>query len=453
MHAPSGGEGWVVAYVGSAWSFGDGSTPVDEHEWMTVQHLDPSAISSADVDALVVDDDVVDDVVAGLEDETIPLVAVGTDETLTLTSAAFDRLDEHVVVADEVAPLTDRLETVLTDRWQNLGMTPERFLDVLFERAPAHLYVKDADGRHVRSNEFYDVLGDLVGLTDKEVYPHEGFTEQSFADDMRVIETGEPIVEKEEFNPGDDNWTITTKMPVTHPSGETVGLVGFTQLITTRKEYERALERQNDRLEQFAQILSHDLRNPLSVANGHLKLARETHPDDDHLAAVAESLDRIDELVEDVLTLTRGGQRVVETEVVSLESVCRSCWDVVATADGTLSVTDLQITADEGRLRHVFENLFRNAVEHAGTDASVDIGPLGDGDGFYVADDGPGIPPAERDQIFERGYTTSPDGTGLGLEIVRQIVDAHGWEIDVTESETGGTRFEIRGVDVVDRQS
>ena len=451
MHAPPGGDQWVVGYVGSTWSFGDGATPLDERAELAVRRLELSAVASADVDALVVDDDVVDDVVAALDDGTVPLVAVGADETLTLTSAAFDRIDEHVVVEGDPSPLLESLERVLTDRWRNLGMTPERFLDVLFERAPAHLYVKDADGRHVRSSEFYDALGDLVGLTDREAYPHEGFTEQSYADDMQVIETGEPIVEKEEFNPGDDNWTITTKMPVTDRSEETVGLVGFTQVITTRKEYERALERQNDRLEQFAQILSHDLRNPLSVANGHLKLAREGHPDDDHLETVGESLDRIDELVEDVLTLTRGGQRVVETEVVSLESVCTSCWEVVATADATLTVTDLQVTADGGRLRHIFENLCRNAAEHAGRDASVEIGPLADGDGFYVADDGPGIPPAERDQIFERGYTTTADGTGLGLEIVRQIVDAHGWEIGVTESETGGTRFEIRGVEVVDR--
>jgi signal transduction histidine kinase len=66
-----------------------------------------------------------------------------------------------------------------------------------------------------------------------------------------------------------------------------------------------------------------------------------------------------------------------------------------------------------------------------------------------VADDGPGIPPERRDLVFEHGFTDSPDGTGFGLAIVRSIVEAHGWTVSVTESETGGARFEVRGVDRV----
>jgi signal transduction histidine kinase len=68
-------------------------------------------------------------------------------------------------------------------------------------------------------------------------------------------------------------------------------------------------------------------------------------------------------------------------------------------------------------------------------------------DGFYVADDGPGVPEADRESVFESGYSTDREGTGLGLTIVQEIAEAHGWEVSVTDSESGGARFEITGVE------
>jgi signal transduction histidine kinase len=101
----------------------------------------------------------------------------------------------------------------------------------------------------------------------------------------------------------------------------------------------------------------------------------------------------------------------------------------------------------------------RDAVEHGSTgpdsDESTDCGPSvtvtvgGTDEGFYVADDGPGIPPEEREDVFDTGYTTENGGTGLGLAIVSQIVAAHGWEITITDSDSGGARFEITGVDTI----
>lgn len=89
-----------------------------------------------------------------------------------------------------------------------------------------------------------------------------------------------------------------------------------------------------------------------------------------------------------------------------------------------------------------------NAVELTTPDVTVSVGELPGG--FYVADDGPGIPPAERERVFDTGYSTTDDGTGFGLSIVQRAVDAHGWEITVTEGTDGGARFEITGVDIVD---
>ncbi|MFC4450387.1 sensor histidine kinase [Halorussus aquaticus] len=202
------------------------------------------------------------------------------------------------------------------------------------------------------------------------------------------------------------------------------------------------LESQNERLNQFAGIVSHDLRNPLNVAAGRLGLARETG-DEEHFEAVERAHDRMDTLVTETLSLARHGKTVEETATVSLASVAESAWGTVPTGETTLSVvTDGRFEADANRLQRTFENLFRNAVEHGGTVGTVRVGLL-DAGGFYVEDDGDGIPAADREAVFEFGRSSASDGTGYGLAVVEAIVAAHGWSIDVTEGTDGGARFEV----------
>jgi len=90
---------------------------------------------------------------------------------------------------------------------------------------------------------------------------------------------------------------------------------------------------------------------------------------------------------------------------------------------------DLAFKADPARLKRLFENLFRNALDHGGPDVTVTVGALSDKPGFYVFDDGPGIPEGDGDSVFEPGYTTREEGTGFGLAIVAEMVTAHGWTI------------------------
>ncbi|MCU4743733.1 PAS domain-containing protein [Halobacteria archaeon AArc-m2/3/4] len=211
---------------------------------------------------------------------------------------------------------------------------------------------------------------------------------------------------------------------------------------------ERELTRQNNRLDEFASVVSHDLRNPLNIATGRLELARE-ECESPHLDDVQWAHDRMNDLVDDLLTLAREGKRVGETEPVELASLGRHCWQHVATADATLVVeTDRSIEADRSRLEQLLENLVRNAVEHGGADVTVTIGDVEDG--FYLEDDGPGIPPEDRETVFDSGYSTSTAGTGFGLSIVAQVVDAHGWELSVTDGTDGGARFEITGLEFTD---
>ncbi|MFB6218979.1 MAG: PAS domain-containing sensor histidine kinase [Halobacteriaceae archaeon] len=201
-------------------------------------------------------------------------------------------------------------------------------------------------------------------------------------------------------------------------------------------------DRGNERLEEFASVVSHDLRNPLNVADGNLELARE-QCDAEELEAVEDALDRMAAIIDDVLTLAREGETVAEVAEVSLAAVARDAWESVETDGATLTVEDNRsVRADADRLQRALENLFRNAVEHAGPAVEVTVGATPRG--FYVADDGPGIPAEEREDVFDHGYSTAADGTGFGLAIVREIAAAHGWTVSVGESESGGARFEFR---------
>jgi signal transduction histidine kinase len=219
-------------------------------------------------------------------------------------------------------------------------------------------------------------------------------------------------------------------------------------------------DRQRERLDRFVSGVSHDLRSPLNVAQGRLSMARDD-PDGGHLDAAATAVDRTLELITDLLALARQGEKPRELEPVGLRETVEECWTTVATGDATLVVADdRRVLADPSRLKQLLENLIGNAVTHGGDDVTVTVGSIAPiytstraetlPAGFYVADDGPGIPEAERDRVFDVGYTTAEEGTGFGLNIVREVAAAHGWNVRVTESADGGARFEVTGVDVAD---
>ena len=210
-----------------------------------------------------------------------------------------------------------------------------------------------------------------------------------------------------------------------------------------RRRQRQELERQNEQLEQFASVISHDLQNPLNVISGYLELAIETG-NLDRLDPAVDAADRMSEMLEDLLTLAREGRAVGETETVDLEPIVEEAWENVETHDASLETAGFgaldPVEADGSRLQEAFENLFKNAIVHAGED--VDIRVETDGGTVYVADDGPGIPADKRDVVFEYGHTGG-NGTGLGLAIVQSIIEGHNWEIAAGESDAGGARFDI----------
>lgn len=219
-----------------------------------------------------------------------------------------------------------------------------------------------------------------------------------------------------------------------------------------KTEHQESGEGSKDREDEFdidrvASVLSHDLRNPLDVAKARLRAARETGADE-HFDHVEKAHERIERIIEDVLTLSRGSEYIQPDDTVNLGTVVESAWETVETGSATLTIEDKPPTtvADSDRVERLFENLFRNAVEH-GDHPAVTVGGLDDTTtGVYVADDGPGIPSEEHSVIFEPGYSSSDHGTGLGLSIVKRIAESHGWTIDV-KNEDSGVRFEIRDMD------
>ncbi|MFB6361600.1 MAG: PAS domain S-box protein [Halobacteriales archaeon] len=312
------------------------------------------------------------------------------------------------------------------------------------------VYVIDADGKYTFVNEAYveetgydreAVIGEHVSkvLPDEYVEKGQRIIEDLWNDPDRKKATWEL-----ERRSADGDLVPAENHVALLPTddGRFRGTAGVVRDISERKERQRELRRQNERLEEFASVVSHDLRNPLSVAQGRLQLAIE-NGDVSELDTVAGAHDRMETLIEDMLSLANAGEAVGALDAVALSDLAEECWHTVETEAATLRVeTEGTIQADRSRLQQLLENLLRNAIEHGGDAVTITIGSLPDG--FYVEDDGVGIPLEDRDRVLELGYSTREDGTGFGLSIVRDIAEAHEWQIDVTEGADGGARFEFR---------
>ena len=325
------------------------------------------------------------------------------------------------------------------------------------------VYILDEQGRITFVNDALlsvtgyqeeELLGEFVG---KVMRQQDVETARKLISELLESETRtRATFEMEAIGKADSHLTCEDHMALLMSDGEFRGTAGVVRDVSQRKTREQQLRRQNERLDRFASVVSHDLRNPLNVILGRVDLARE-RPGGEHLDAIERSASRMERMIDDLLTLARDGQTVGETEPTGLESAAHCAWQNVETYEASLHLEDDlgTLRADPDRLASLLENLFRNAVQHGGETVTVSVGPTGDGEnvadggraesGFYVEDDGPGIPESERDHVFDSGYSTSDEGTGLGLVIVQDIAEAHDWTLRVTDAAAGITTNEASG--------
>lgn len=336
------------------------------------------------------------------------------------------------------------------------------FRDLLSNLDQLALWMGDEDGFDYLSPGFEDIWGvsaeavqEDMSVMFQHVHPDDLEAVLAAVEDEedRLAEGESTVLEHRIVRPdGEVRWVEARTFPIHDASGNQTQVVGVSLDITDRKRAELELEDQIDRLERFASVVSHDLRNPLNAAQGYLQLAEEEcEYEHQYHDPIERALDRIGTLITSILTLARRGYSI-ERERVDVAEAARAAWSMAGRAGATLAVDDDlgAVSADPSLVQQLFENTFRNAIEHGGRDVTVRVGPLADGNGFYVADDGPGIPEPDRERLFDEGYSVSKDGVSLGTMIIKQIVDAHGWTIDVTDAADGGARFEIANVEPVE---
>lgn len=355
----------------------------------------------------------------------------------------------------------------------NSRLAREQFLlNSLVENIPDPMFFKDRDSRFIRVNQTManDVgasdPAELIGKTDADVWAGE-FWRDTFADEQRVMETGEPLINKEE-NPiaqdGTDRWVLVTKMPLYDDSHKIVGLFGVARDVTQLKRNElelerinRDLERSNAELEHFAYVASHDLRSPLrnidSLTQWILEDAGDVLPEASRsdLLLLRQRVALMNRLLNDLLQYSRVGR--VESDPEHVDP-----GEVVAEVVALLGIpsnfrVDIQpnmphLHTPRTAIRKVFQNLLDNAVKHHHQPAGrIEICATDQGEfvEFVVRDDGPGVDPKFHEKVFQIFQTLQRrdelDTSGMGLAIVKKSVEKYGGRITLASEVGKGAAF------------
>lgn len=359
--------------------------------------------------------------------------------------------EQYEVLANRIVNSVDRFRT---------GHELERsrqFVDRVLNLSPSAVVILDEEGEIIRANEQAERLLGLSELQmidrnfntanwevvdkDGHLLPDEGFHFK------HVHDGGKPVydVEKGIRRPdGETVWLSINAAPLWE-GADTIQYV----IAVLSDESEQLAHRKRQKasilqLKGLGDVLSHDLGNILNIASGRLQLARETGDDDD-FDEVEETLHRAEEMLNELTTAIQAGSVVDEVTTVEVSTVFNEAWETQDTKEATKDVqAHIRILADETALLRLFENIIRNAFEHGKSTATIRMGSLPNG--FFVEDDGVGIPEREREQVFNPGYTTKSGGTGIGLPSIQQIVLAHKWNVNITTGTDGGARFEVTDV-------
>lgn len=342
----------------------------------------------------------------------------------------------------------------------------EEDLDRLFNLSPDMLCIAGVDAYFKRINPAFERA---LGYSEKELlsrqfveFVHPDDRENTLAEVDRLAQ-GLPTVDFENrylAKDGEYRWLAWRAMPV-----EDLGMIyAVARDITNQKAVQEIVKRQaeelarsNTELEQFAYVASHDLRAPLRAIANLSEWIEEDHEGEippgvsEYLEKVRQQVTRMEKLTDDLLEYSRATRR--EETIVSVDTgqLVEEVVSLLAPPEGmTVSIAPDMPKLDTSRaaLAQVFRNLIGNAILHhdrstGNIAVSVAEGP--DHYEFHVADDGPGIPAADQERIFgmfqRLGATAGADSTGVGLALVKKLVDYHGGRVWVQSRGGRGTTF------------
>lgn len=323
------------------------------------------------------------------------------------------------------------------DRFQSMVQEVKDYAIFMLDQ-DGHIASWNAGARQIKGYQRDDILGEHFST----FYPDEA-VESSVPDQLLETARTDGRVEHEGWRVRKDGsrfWADVVITALHDDDGDVRGFSKVTRDMTNRREYQQQLEHQTEQMEELLRVVAHDLQKPVSVAQGNIELTKESG-EATHFETVETALDRMAAIVDEILDISEAGIIISDTSPVALADVADRAWEMIETDAATLVMDELgTIKADEVQLQSIFENLLQNAVIHGGGGA-VTVGALENG--FYMADEGTGIPAEDRKKVLEYGYSTRDAGTGFGLSIVKTIVEAHGWTLAVAESVGGGARIEI----------
>jgi len=414
-------------------------------------------------------------------------VAPESDSPLTVTDAAaegwtddpaFERFGLGCYAGSKVTVDGELVGTIcFADREpadKEFTEIQETFVELLTEWASYELERADRERKYRRlteriSDAYYAVDTDFTvtywndAIADRLAVPREEvvgetlweyfaeITDTVVEDRLReAMTTGEPTTCEYYYEPA-DYWTVLQIYP------DDDGLAVISKDITDRKQYERRLERSNERLQEFAYILSHDLQEPLRMVSSYIDLLESELADEldaetqEYMQFAVDGAERMRGMIDGLLQYSRVESEGEEFSPTDIEAVVEGVLDdlrlKIRERDAEVTVRSLPtIHADGDQLGQLFQNLIKNAIEHGGDGVAIEIDATETTAGYRlsVSDNGPGIPETEQDDIFglfDKGGDS--DGTGIGLAVCERIVSRHDGDISVDSKPGDGTTFSI----------
>ncbi len=375
------------------------------------------------------------------------------------------------------ANATLQQQIAVRERIEKVLEGERNLLRTLIDSLPDYVYAKDAEGRFTIANTGvarqlgFASSNEVIGKSDFDLFPRE-LAARYRAEEQDILRSGKGLYSHEgptvdASKPEKNRWVSTTKVPLRNELGEITGFIGLGHDITERKRVEEALQKssqelqdRNDELARFTYTASHDLKSPLVTVKAFLGYLEQDTSNQDAEAIkkdrqyIYTAVDKMTRLLDELLDLARVGRKMNPPEEVPLQVVVKDALDMVAGriiqqgVEVVVTNEPVMLCGDRTRLVEVFQNLVDNAIKFMGDQPAprVEIGveKAGEENVFLVRDNGIGIDPRYQPKVFGlfEKYDPASKGTGIGLALVKRIVEVHGGKIWVESAGIGkGTTF------------